>query len=278
MSSAVPLRSPLAERGPRAEQIGRQIAGLLPRHTHYVQPLSGTLEVLLHKPCSPLETVNDVDRELLTFWKVLRDRPADLARACTLTPHSRVDFTAAVSGSRALGDVDEVEVARRVWLRLNHSQVGTARMRPQWQSASAHRKMASGLGAAVDQMADAAARIKSVSLESAHPVELIGAIERQLGVCIYLDLRTDVFGAQGASLIQRARVEPIEVLRAVSRAKAAVVIRAERDTVAASPVRGWTYTSVGEPREGSAVHLWSNRVLSMQEHLFELRDCGGSAP
>jgi DNA adenine methylase len=92
------------------------------------------------------------------------------------------------------------------------------------------------------------------------------------------DGSSEVFGAQGASLIQRARVEPIEVLRAVARAKAAVVIRAERDTVVASPVRGWTYTSVGEPREGSAVHLWSNRVLSMQEHLFDVRDYGGSAP
>ena len=274
MSSAAHLRSPLVERRPRSEQTGRQIASLLPPHTHYVQPLSGTLEVLLHKPCSALETVNDVDRELVTFWKVLRDRPAELARACALTPHSRVDFSSAISGSRIPGEANEVEIARRVWLRLNHSQSGPARMRPQWQNAATHRKMASALDIAIDQMTETAARIKRVSLESAAPVKLIAAVARQLGVCIYLDLRPDVFGAQGASLVHGARVEPVQVLRAVSTAKAAVVIRAGRSAITDSPVRSWTCTSVGEQRDGSAVHLWSNRVLSMQEHLFDLGDYG----
>lgn len=279
MNHAAPLRSPLAERGNRGEQTGRRIAALLPRHTHYVQPLSGTLEVLLHKTCSPLETVNDVDRELLTFWRVLRDRPADLARACALTPHSRADFTAAVSGSRGFDDIDDVEAARRVWLRLNHSQAGPARLRPRWQSTSAHRNTAVGLDAAIDQMADVAGRIKNVTLEDTPPVELITAFEHQLGVCMYLDLRTDVFGTQGASLIRRARVEPTEVLRAVAKAKAAVVIRTDHDTPGTATLRDWRYTSVGEPREGSAaVHLWSNRALSAQEHLFDPRDYSESAP
>jgi DNA adenine methylase len=69
--------------------IAARIVSLLPRHRHYVEPFAGSLAVLLAKPPSPMETVNDIDRDLMTFWRVLRERPADLGRACVMTPHSR---------------------------------------------------------------------------------------------------------------------------------------------------------------------------------------------
>lgn len=75
--------------------IGPLIAQLLPPHEHYVEPFAGSLAVLLAKKPSPHETVNDLDDMLMTFWRVLRDRPADLERVCGLTPHSRAEFTAA---------------------------------------------------------------------------------------------------------------------------------------------------------------------------------------
>ena len=56
------------------------IAALLPAHRHYVEPYCGSLSVLLAKPPSNHETVNDLDCRLITFWRVLRDRPDDLAR------------------------------------------------------------------------------------------------------------------------------------------------------------------------------------------------------
>src|SRR5262245_56921279 len=64
------------------------IAAVLPEHDHYVEPFAGSLAVLLAKRPSRAETVNDLDGRLITFWRVLRDRPDDLARMTTLTPHS----------------------------------------------------------------------------------------------------------------------------------------------------------------------------------------------
>jgi DNA adenine methylase len=43
---------------------------------------------------------------------VLRDRPADLERACVLTPHSRAEHQMAYQAAD-----DELEHARRVWVR-----------------------------------------------------------------------------------------------------------------------------------------------------------------
>ena len=71
------------------------IVDLLPAHQHYVEPFAGSLAVLLAKPRSKMETVNDLDGDLMTFWRVLRDRPEDLIARCALTPHARAEHQAA---------------------------------------------------------------------------------------------------------------------------------------------------------------------------------------
>jgi DNA adenine methylase len=76
--------------------VGPIIANLLPPHGHYVEPYCGSLAVLLAKPPSAHETVNDLDAELMTFWRVLRDQPDELARVCALTPHSRAEHQGGV--------------------------------------------------------------------------------------------------------------------------------------------------------------------------------------
>ena len=63
--------------------LGPVIAALLPDHQHYVEPYCGSLAVLLAKEPVHLETVNDIDRDLVTFWRVLRDRSGWVA------PHRR---------------------------------------------------------------------------------------------------------------------------------------------------------------------------------------------
>jgi hypothetical protein len=62
----------------RQDEAGRPRSRLLPEHTHYVEPFAGSLAVLLAKPRSKMETVNDLDQDLMTFWRVLRDRPDEL--------------------------------------------------------------------------------------------------------------------------------------------------------------------------------------------------------
>src|SRR6185295_965821 len=95
-------------------KIAPQIAALLPAHSHYVEPYCGSLSVLLAKPPSDHETLNDLDHALVTFWRVLRERPEELARAAALTPHSRVEYNVSVE----LDAGDELELARQVFVKL----------------------------------------------------------------------------------------------------------------------------------------------------------------
>jgi DNA adenine methylase len=67
------LVPPLKWHGGKHYLAGRIVA-LMPSHTHYVEPYAGGLAVLLGKnPDGISEVVNDLDRRLTNFWKVLQD-------------------------------------------------------------------------------------------------------------------------------------------------------------------------------------------------------------
>lgn len=85
-----PLAPPMAYFGGK-QRIAERIVALFPPHRHYVEPYAGSLSVLLAKAPAKLETVNDLDGDLVTFWRMLRDRPDELIRVCALTPHSRAE-------------------------------------------------------------------------------------------------------------------------------------------------------------------------------------------
>jgi DNA adenine methylase len=79
-----------------------------PPHKNYVEPCGGAASVLLQKPRSPLETYNDLDGNVVNFFRVLRDRPDELIRKIKLTPWARDEYNLSLT----LTD-DETERARR---------------------------------------------------------------------------------------------------------------------------------------------------------------------
>jgi DNA adenine methylase len=51
---------------------------LLPRCHHYCEPFSGSGAVLINRVFSPVETYNDIDGDVVTFFRVLRERHEEL--------------------------------------------------------------------------------------------------------------------------------------------------------------------------------------------------------
>jgi DNA adenine methylase len=74
-------------------RLRKEIIGILPEHTCYVEPFAGAAWVLFAKPPSDVEIINDIDQELTTFFRVVKERPEELIHSFDLELVSRAEFT-----------------------------------------------------------------------------------------------------------------------------------------------------------------------------------------
>lgn len=250
--------------------IADDLIALFPAHDGYMEPYGGSLSVLLAKPAIPFEVVNDVSQDLMTFWRVLRDRTEEFIQACQLTPHSRAEMELA---SERGDDLSEIERARRVWVRLTQGRIGTLRktgwrfyLDPNGTSSSFAKYMI----AYKERLAPAAERLMNVSLECRPAIEFIeayGAIESNL---LYVDppylARTrNSLGYEHEAGDEAHHVEMLEALRD---AKSAVVLSGYDDDLYDSMLPGWFKTSLRSRsqsgRETTEV-VWQNRPAPNQQ-------------
>jgi DNA adenine methylase len=96
----------------------------LPKCHHYCEPFGGSAAVLLNRKPSPVETYNDIDGEVVNFFRVLRNQKARLVQAIGLTPFSREELHFAVSGNGE--KLSELERARRFFVRARQTRTGLA--------------------------------------------------------------------------------------------------------------------------------------------------------
>lgn len=168
-------------------RLADRIVDLLPAHHHYVEPFAGSLAVLLAKPRSRMETVNDLDGDLMTFWRVLRDRPDELALQMALTPHARAEYAVGLDIDGA--GTDDLERARRVWVKLAQGRGGTLR-RTGWryyQGPASNYSFPEYLAAYVNRVPACAERLAGVSLECRPALELIEVYGKHPEVLLYCD-------------------------------------------------------------------------------------------
>lgn len=281
-----PLKPPFVYFGGKTT-LAPKIAALLPAHEHYVEPFCGSLAVLLAKAPSHIETVNDLDGQLIEFWRVLRDRPEELVHACAMTPHSRTEFRAAYEPSD-----DELERARRTWVILAQGRVGTLRAsKTGWRHfvkpGGSGSSMPAYLDAYVERMAQVAGRLRSVSIESMPAIELIAKYGGHPGVCIYLDPpyegTTRPRTWDGYKHEMRAEDDHRELLEAVKRCEASVVISGYRSQLYDELLDGWDSVEfaafTGQATEHADVRsrarievVWCNRDLDKPADLFTLME------
>jgi DNA adenine methylase len=95
----------------------------LPNCTHYCEPFAGSGAVLLNREPSPVETYNDLDGEVVNFFRVLREQKSTLVEAISLTPFSREEFALACEVNP---DLSELERARRFFVRARQVRTGLA--------------------------------------------------------------------------------------------------------------------------------------------------------
>lgn len=156
-----------------------------PPHHGYVEPYGGGASVLLRKPPSDVETYNDLDGDVVTFFRVLREQPEALVRAIQLTPWARAELKLART---APPPDDPVEQARRLYVQAWQGFYGGRRStHPGWRyCATVASNSLVGLWGRTEHLCAVAERLRAVQIECDDALAVIRRYDRP-GTLFYVD-------------------------------------------------------------------------------------------
>lgn len=170
-------------------RIADWIVSLMPEHKSYLEPFFGSGAVFFTKPKSRIETVNDLDGEIVNLFRVVREMPDALERAVALTPYSREEYEQAWEHFKT-GDVsDPVELARLTLVRYWQTHGSCSVYKAGWKNDRAGREYAYAVrywNKLPEWIAAAVERLKEAQIEQVPAVELIQRFNHP-DVLIYAD-------------------------------------------------------------------------------------------
>lgn len=218
---------------------------LLPECHHYCEPFAGSASVLLNRKPSPVETYNDIDGEVANFFRVLRDRKAELIEKIGLTPFSREEFYYGVAKNPA--QVDDLERARLFYVRARQARTGLAQTASLGRWANCKNTSRAGMSGvvsrwlgAVDDLPFIAERLLRVQIENRPATEVIRLYD-DVGTLFYCDppyvhsSRTD----KKAYGYEMTDDEHRELAYALNRAKGKVVLSGYRCDLMSTLYKSW---------------------------------------
>lgn len=89
-------------------RLAEWVCGYIPSHSVYLEPYFGSGAIFFNKTPSKIETVNDLDKNVVNYFKVLRDKHEELIQKLRLTPFSRDEYYDAFNNC----DENETDVER----------------------------------------------------------------------------------------------------------------------------------------------------------------------
>lgn len=74
-------------------RLAKKICGMIPEHKSYLEPYFGSGAVFFTKPPSRIETINDLDMDVVNLFACLRKNPNKLAAMIYATPYAGIYMT-----------------------------------------------------------------------------------------------------------------------------------------------------------------------------------------
>ncbi len=108
---------PLAYIGGK-NRLAKKIIELFPEHTTYVEPFAGGAQVLFHKEPSTVEVLNDLDSDIVNFFRVCQLHQEELIRCLKFTLVGR-NWFALVKAENPATLTDIQRAARFFYLQKN---------------------------------------------------------------------------------------------------------------------------------------------------------------
>ena len=166
--------------------IAKWIIDFFPEHHSYLEPFFGSGAVLFNKSRSNIETVNDLDGNVVNLFEWIKKDPERLAHAIYYTPYARQVYEDAF----AVDPVDEFDRAVNFYIRLNMGHgFRTNGEKVGWKNDVQGRERAYASQDWVNlpgKIMQAAERLRGVQIENRPAVDLIQRFNYS-NVLIYAD-------------------------------------------------------------------------------------------
>ena len=229
--------------------------------------------MLFNKKMSDIETINDLDCEVVNLFQCIREDPEKLSRLIIATPYSRKEYDDTYDVS---DNIDTYDKARkfliRCWqgygYRTNGSKEG-------WKNDVQGRERAYSLKrwyCLPEQIYEAAERLRMVQIECRPAIELIERFDFE-NVFMYLDppylLETR---SQKQYKHEMTNLDHEEMLKILLQSKAKIMISGYESDMYNEYLSGWkkrTYASCAEGGLSRKEVIWMNYITDSQMTIFD---------
>lgn len=166
-------------------RLANWIISLMPKHKSYLEPFFGSGAAFFRKPPSRIETINDLDEDVVNLFRCIRDDAGKLCHLVETTPYSRKEYLDAFTRQ----DADPYERARTYLIKYWQGHGFRICYRSGWKNDVNGREYAyavrywNELPAWLLNIVD---RLKQAQIENKPAVEVIQRFNRP-DVLIYAD-------------------------------------------------------------------------------------------
>ena len=251
--------------------IAPQLVELIPEHHSYVEPFFGSGAVLFNKPVSDIETVNDLDSDVVNLFRCIQKDSERLARLVMTTPFSREEYERQFDGCTSTLYASNFQRAAgfliKCWqghgFRTNGYKVG-------WKNDVVGREKAYALWnwyRLPDWIIDITERLRKVQIENRPALEVIERFNYSQ-VFMYLDPPYMLGTRSGKQYMhEMTDAEHEELLQMIIQSRAKIMISGYETDMYNDYLSGWekrqfsSWAEHGNPRIET---VWMNYKADLQ--------------
>lgn len=240
------------------------IISFFPQHETYLEPFFGSGAVFFNKKSSKLETINDIDGDVINLFKVIREHPNELAKMVWYTPYSRDEYLAAHNPTD-----NDIEKARlfliRCWqsIRVKTGSISGWKCRGTADDSYRIRQW-NELPEKIEKVAE---RLKDIQIENRPAIQVIKRYQRP-DVLIYAD-PPYLLETRNGVIYQNEMTDQdhIELLEALNGHPGPALISGYANKFYEDKLKNWTReerNQVIETGQNRTEFLWINPIAVKQ--------------
>jgi len=231
-------------------RIADWIISKIPSHHSYVEPFFGSGAVFFRQAPSPIETINDLDEDVVNLFRVVRENAEPLIRAVTYTPYSRQEYDEAFIRQPA----DEIDKARMFLIKCwqGHGFRNITSHRSGWKNDVQGREAAYAMRnwyRLPQWIETAVERLREVQIENRPALEIIERFNYP-NVLIYADPPYLLSTRSGKNYnYEMTDKEHIELVEALINHKGHVILSGYDNEIYNEYLKSWSKYSINTTAE-----------------------------